>query len=74
VSPAHPETGRPRRPGRAESARDVRLDLGLSGEGEERRFVEETPHWVGYDKQRAAETLGIGLRTLYRKLEQYGIA
>jgi DNA-binding NtrC family response regulator len=59
---------------RAEAARDVRLDLGLSMEEVERRFVEETLRWVGYDKQRAAETLGIGLRTLYRKLKQYGIA
>jgi transcriptional regulator with PAS, ATPase and Fis domain len=58
---------------RAEAAREVRLELGLGMEEVERRFIEETLRWVGYDKQRAAETLGIGLRTLYRKLKQYGI-
>jgi DNA-binding NtrC family response regulator len=62
-----------RREFRAEAAREVRLDLGLGMEEVERRFIEETLRWVGYDKQRAAETLGIGLRTLYRKLKQYGI-
>jgi DNA-binding NtrC family response regulator len=39
----------------------------------EKRFIEETLRWVGYDKPRAAETLGIGLRTLYRKLKEYEI-
>jgi len=58
---------------RAGAAREVRLELGLGMDEVERRFIEETLRWVGYDKQRAAETLGIGLRTLYRKLKQYGI-
>jgi DNA-binding NtrC family response regulator len=57
-----------------EPAREVRLGLGQSMEEVERRFIEETLRWVGYDKPRAAETLGIGLRTLYRKLKEYEIA
>jgi len=35
--------------------------------------MEETLRDVGYDKPRAAATLGIGLRTLYRKLKEYEI-
>ncbi len=58
---------------RQEPAREVRLLLGQSMEEVERRFIEETLRWLGYDKQRAAETLGIGLRTLYRKLKEYEI-
>jgi DNA-binding NtrC family response regulator len=58
---------------RPEPAREVRLLLGQSMPEVERRFIEETLRWVGYDKQRAAETLGIGLRTLYRKLKEYEI-
>jgi DNA-binding NtrC family response regulator len=54
-------------------AREVRLTVGQSMEEVERRFIEETLRWLGYDKQRAAETLGIGLRTLYRKLKEYEI-
>ena len=61
------------RESRTEAAREVSLVLGQSLEEVERRFVEETLRWVGYDKQRAAETLGIGLRTLYRKLKEYEI-
>ncbi len=38
----------------------------------ERRAIMETLRKVGGDKKRAAELLGIGLRTLYRKLEEYG--
>ena len=39
----------------------------------EKSFLEETLRAVGYDSPRAAETLGIGLRTLYRKLKEYEI-
>jgi transcriptional regulator with PAS, ATPase and Fis domain len=58
---------------RGEPPRELRLALGQSMEEVERRFIEETLRWLGYDKQRAAETLGIGLRTLYRKLKEYEI-
>jgi transcriptional regulator with PAS, ATPase and Fis domain len=58
---------------RQEATREVRLPLGQSMEEVEKRFIEETLRWLGYDKQRAAETLGIGLRTLYRKLKDYEI-
>jgi DNA-binding NtrC family response regulator len=57
----------------AERAREMRVAMGQSIEEVERRFIEETLRWVEYDKRRAAETLGIGLRTLYRKLKEYDI-
>jgi transposase len=37
----------------------------------EKIAIEHTLRSVGYDKQKAAEILGIGLRTLYRKQKRY---
>jgi two-component system, NtrC family, response regulator HydG len=51
----------------------VTLSLAISLAEAEKRFLEETLRDVGYDRPRAAETLGIGLRTLYRKLKEYEI-
>ena len=56
-----------------EDRRTVTLPVGLSMAEVEKRFIEETLRSVSYDKPRAAETLGIGLRTLYRKLKEYEI-
>jgi DNA-binding NtrC family response regulator len=39
----------------------------------ERAAIEATLRSVGYDKQKAAAALGIGLRTLYRKVKEYGL-
>ena len=39
----------------------------------EREAIEETLQQVGRNRRRAAEILGIGVRTLYRKLEEYGL-
>jgi DNA-binding NtrC family response regulator len=38
----------------------------------EREAIEATLHFTKGDKSRAARLLGIGRKTLYRKLEQYG--
>jgi DNA-binding NtrC family response regulator len=51
----------------------VTLSLEISLAEAEKRFLEETLRAVGYDRARAAETLSIGLRTLYRKLREYEI-
>ncbi len=51
----------------------ISLPLSLSLAEVEKRFMEETLRDVSYDKPRAAATLGIGLRTLYRKLKEYEI-
>jgi DNA-binding NtrC family response regulator len=39
----------------------------------ERRAVEDAMKRLGGDKRRAAEALGIALKTLYNKLEKYGL-
>ncbi|UCF78019.1 MAG: sigma-54-dependent Fis family transcriptional regulator [Candidatus Eiseniibacteriota bacterium] len=50
-----------------------RIPVGISMEEVEKIAMEETLKSVGYDKQKAAEILGIGLRTLYRKMKEYDI-
>ncbi len=51
----------------------VGIAVGMSVADAERRLIEATLRAVDGDKPRAAEMLGIGLRTLYRKLEAYGL-
>jgi len=47
------------------------IPVGVSMAEVERTAIEHTLQSVGYDKQKAAAILGIGLRTLYRKLKEY---
>ncbi len=47
--------------------------VGMTMNEIERNAIGETLKHVGYDKQKAAEMLGIGLRTLYRKIKEYEI-
>ncbi len=54
-------------------APDLRIPLGSSMVEVERRVILETLKHVGYNKEKCAKTLGIGLRTLYRKVKDYGI-
>jgi DNA-binding NtrC family response regulator len=63
----------PLRQQRTATAPDLHLHVGMSMQEIERAAIEATMRSVGYDKQRAAKTLGIGLRTLYRKLKEYGL-
>ncbi len=49
------------------------VSVGMTMEEIEKRAIEETLKAAGYDKQKAAETLGIGLRTLYRKMKEYDL-
>ena len=51
----------------------LELSVGMTVEEAERRLISATLRHVGNDKPRAAALLGIGLRTLYRKIEQYGL-
>lgn len=53
--------------------RDIDVRVGMTVGEAERRLITATLRETGGDKRRAAEILGIGLRTLYRKLETYGI-
>ena len=47
--------------------------VGMSMSEIERTAIQETLKHVGHDKQKAAEMLDIGLRTLYRKIKEYEI-
>ncbi len=58
---------------RATSGEDLNLTVGMSMQEIERRAMEATLRATGYDKQKAAKILGIGLRTLYRKQKEYGL-
>ncbi|MEK7348658.1 MAG: sigma-54 dependent transcriptional regulator [Candidatus Eisenbacteria bacterium] len=58
---------------RGATAPDLHLHVGMSMQEIERAAIEATMRSVAYDKQKAAKTLGIGLRTLYRKLKEYGL-
>ncbi len=76
------------RPGRALDAQDVpdhvrrstlpdvgeiRIPAGSRMEEVERIVIRETMKRCGFNKEQCAQTLGIGLRTLYRKLKEYDI-
>jgi DNA-binding NtrC family response regulator len=52
---------------------DIGARAGMSMAEIEKRALEATLRLTGGDKQRAAAILGIGLRTLYRKIKEYGI-
>jgi two-component system response regulator HydG len=52
-------------------AGDIYLRVGMTMDEIEKVAIEHTLRSVGYDKQKAAEMLGIGLRTLYRKQKRY---
>jgi DNA-binding NtrC family response regulator len=51
----------------------VRFDVGMSLEDLEREAIARTLESVAGNRRRAADILGIGERTLYRKLKQYGL-
>ncbi len=54
-------------------SRDIRIPLGSSLEEAERILIRETLAAQGGNKSRTAELLGIGRKTLYQKIEEYGI-
>ena len=53
---------------------DIHLRVGMTMEEIEKIAIEHTLRSVGYDKHKAAEMLGIGLRTLYRKQKRYRLS
>ena len=55
----------------AAASERVDVSVGMSAEETERRLIEATLQATGFDKPRAAAMLGIGLRTLYRKIERF---
>lgn len=57
----------------APEVREMRIPTGATMAEVERIVIEETMKVCGFNKERCASTLGIGLRTLYRKLKEYDI-
>jgi len=53
--------------------RDVRVPIGSTLEEAEKILVRETLATQGGNKSRTAEVLGIGRKTLYQKIEEYGL-
>jgi DNA-binding NtrC family response regulator len=49
------------------------LRVGMTMEDVERTIIEKTLQSTGHNKEKAAEMLQIGLRTLYRKIKEYQI-
>jgi len=58
--------------GAGEPGAQVELIVGTTLASAERRLVEATLAYTQGDKRRAAALLGIGLRTLYRRLDEWG--
>lgn len=50
----------------------LEVDIGTTVEEMERRLILETLNYTGGDKNQTARILGIGRKTLYRKLNKYG--
>jgi DNA-binding NtrC family response regulator len=59
--------------GRIRRADSMSVRVGMTVAEAERQLIEATLRHTDGDKPRAASMLGIGLRTLYRKLAEYGI-
>jgi len=59
--------------GRERKEKSLRIPLGSSLAEVEKVLISETLKLTGGDKGVAAKMLGIGLRTLYRKIKLYGI-
>jgi DNA-binding NtrC family response regulator len=53
--------------------RDVRVPVGSTLEEAEKILIRETLAAQGGNKSRTAEILGIGRKTLYQKIEEYGL-
>jgi two-component system, NtrC family, response regulator HydG len=52
---------------------EIRIPTGATMEDVERIVIAETMKASGYNKEKCAKTLGIGLRTLYRKIKQFDL-
>jgi DNA-binding NtrC family response regulator len=55
----------------AEASRSIELEVGATIGEAEKRMILQTLAYTHGDRTRAAQILGIGRKTLYRKLQQY---
>ena len=51
----------------------ISIPVGTTMKDMERELIRRTLIETGGNKTKAAEILGIGTRTLYRKIEEYGL-
>jgi DNA-binding NtrC family response regulator len=60
---------------RAEPVNEAQLEIGvgMTLEAAERKLIEATLAHTRGDKRQAAAMLGVGLRTLYRRLDEWGL-
>jgi len=58
----------------ADETATIQFEPGTKLEEIERTVILETLKHKGYNRTHAARTLGIGIRTLQRKLKKYGLA
>ncbi len=56
-----------------DNGKTLTVTVGMTVEEAERQLIDATLRHTGNDKPRTAAMLGIGLRTLYRKIKQYSI-
>jgi len=54
-----------------DARKSVEVEIGVTMDEVERRVILETLAYTRGDKSRTAQILGIGRKTLYRKLQQY---
>jgi two-component system response regulator HydG len=55
----------------AETSKNIELEVGSTIEEAEKRMIMQTLAYTRGDRSRAAQILGIGRKTLYRKLQKY---
>jgi len=55
----------------ADASKTIELEIGATIDEAEKRMIIQTLAYTGGDRSRAAEVLGIGRKTLYRKLQKY---
>jgi DNA-binding NtrC family response regulator len=72
--PSPPAAVAPAEPAVDQEAADVRLPVGTTVDEAERRLIMRTLAHTGNNKTRAAEILGISLKTLHNKLNRYNRA
>jgi DNA-binding NtrC family response regulator len=55
----------------AETSKSIELEVGSTIDEAEKRMIMQTLAYTRGDRSRAAQILGIGRKTLYRKLQKY---
>jgi len=58
----------------ADARKTVEIEVGTPIDEVEKRLILETYSLTNGDRKRTADMLGIARKTLYRKLQQYGIS